>query len=342
MGYLIGPYDSYHSIHPQGEEKWDTAAFSDPSLYEEATVEDEQGKKYMGFKNEGRKLNPTLAMPSVRERVEAIQSNGLGFNSWFIDCDAFGEIFNDYNKNHPTTQAQDLAARLERMAYIRDTHRMVVGSEGGNDFANDTIAFAHGIETPAFDWMDPDMKSNKESPYYVGRYYAPNGGAPEIFTKQVDLKDYFEQLFISPIYSVPLYKLVYNDVVITTHQWAWPTLKVKNALVVRQLKEILYNVPPLYQIDAEQWALHKEEIIDHTKAWSTFSKKVINLPMTDYQVISEDGLVQMTKFGQDHQVVANFSDQEVTYQGHVIQGKSLIMVAGEQVSTYQPLAAKTR
>lgn len=51
---------------------------------------------------------------------------------------------------------------------------MVVGSEGGNDFASSTIAFAHGIETPVIKWDDEDMRKNKTSPYYVGGYYSPN------------------------------------------------------------------------------------------------------------------------------------------------------------------------
>ena len=38
---------------------------------------------------------------------------------------------------------------------------MVVGSEGGNDFASSTIAFAHGIETPVIKWDDEDMRKIK-------------------------------------------------------------------------------------------------------------------------------------------------------------------------------------
>ncbi|MGL5313380.1 MAG: glycoside hydrolase, partial [Peptostreptococcaceae bacterium] len=149
-GYLVAPYDSYHSIHEPGKEKWSTATFKDKTLYESATIENKEGKKLTGFQGEGRKLNPTLSLPSVKERVSQIVKEGYGFNSWFIDCDATGEIYDDYSKNHTTTQEEDLKARLERMAYIRDEENMVIGSEGGNDFASTTIAFAHGIETPAF------------------------------------------------------------------------------------------------------------------------------------------------------------------------------------------------
>ena len=43
LGYLVGPYDSYHSIHKPGEEKWSTASFKDKSLYEKATIENKKG-----------------------------------------------------------------------------------------------------------------------------------------------------------------------------------------------------------------------------------------------------------------------------------------------------------
>ena len=65
LGYLIGTYDSYHSIHEPDKEKWETAKFKDTSLYENATVTNKDGNKIEGFQGEGRKLNPTLAMPQA-------------------------------------------------------------------------------------------------------------------------------------------------------------------------------------------------------------------------------------------------------------------------------------
>lgn len=336
MGYLIGPYDSYHSIHEAGNEKWSTADFSDKTLYDNASVQKEDGTFYEGFQGEGRKLNPTLAMPSVKERVGDILDNGLMFNSWFIDCDATGEIYNDYAPAHPTTMKQDLAARLERMTYIRDEKNMVVGSEGGNDFANEVVAFAHGIETPAFSWMDPDMNKNKDSEYYVGKYFSPTGGTPDVFTKEIPLKDYYYQIFINPKYSVPLYKLVYNNSVITTHQWGWPTTKIEDSKTTRMLKEILYNVPPLYQMDADFWGENKEEIVKHTQFFAEFSPKVIHEEMTDFQNLTDDDLVQMTEFDSEIKVVANFSDADFDYHGTNVKAGTLIITdpSGEQV--YQP------
>lgn len=335
-GYLIGPYDSYHSIHKPGEERWSTATFKDTTLYEGATVLNKDGEKETGFQGEGRKLNPTLSMPSVKARVEEILNEGYDFNSWFIDVDATGEIHEDYTKEHITTFEEDLKARLERMGYIRDTAHAVIGSEGGNDFASTTIAFSHGLETPAFSWVDRDMNKNKESEYYVGRYYSPDGGVPEVFSKQVPLKDLYREIFVSPKYSVPLFKLVYNDSVISSYQWLWGTFKMKDDVETRMMKEILYNTAPMYHLDRTEWDKHKEAIIKHNAIWSPFNKKAILEPMTNFEFLSDDQLIQKTQFGETLEVIANFTDKGYSYQGENIEAKSLIIKDEETLIKYKP------
>lgn len=330
-GYLIGPYDSYHSIHKPGKEQWHTATFTDQTLYEEATIQAEDGTYESGFQGVGRKLNPTLSMPSVKARVDQLLDAGIPFNAWFVDCDATGEIYNDYTPEHLTTKEEDLKARLSRMAYIRDAHQMVIGSEGGNDFASQDIALAHGIELPSFAWMDQDMKKNKDSEYYLGRYYAPKGGVPEKFAKPVPVKAFYKKIFLDMTYNIPLFKLVYNDSVITTYHWDWSTFKIKDEVETRMLYEILYNVPPLYHIDRNEWELYKEDIVTHSDVYERFSIEAVQQEMTDFKVLSEDRLVQMTTYGKDLKVIANFSNQVFNYEGNEILPQALIIDrAGEK------------
>ncbi|MGL5694573.1 MAG: glycoside hydrolase, partial [Peptostreptococcaceae bacterium] len=335
-GYLIGPYDSYHSIHKPGEEKWSTASFDDTSLYDNATIENKEGKKESGFQGEGRKLNPTLSLESVKNRVRNIMNDGYDFNSWFIDCDATGEIYDDYCKNHITTQEQDLKSRLKRMAYIRDNEKMVIGSEGGNDFASTTISFAHGLETPAFSWVDPDMNKNRDSEYFVGKYYSPTGGVPEVFYKQVPLKELYKKVFISSEYSIPLFRLVYNDSVITSYHWLWGTFKIEDEIENRMMKEILYNTAPMYHLDRVEWDKLKGDIVSHTKVWSDFNKKAIKKEMSNFDFLSDDRLVQMSEFGDSLKVIANFSDSDFEYDDDVIKAGSLLIFDGDDKEIYKP------
>ncbi|MTK13192.1 MAG: hypothetical protein F8N39_14255, partial [Clostridiaceae bacterium] len=335
-GYLIGTYDSYHSIQETGNENWETASFKDKSLYENATITRKNGKKVGGFLGKGRKLNPTLSMPAVKERVEDILSTGVKFNSWFIDCDATGEFYDDYSPNHITTQQQDMQARLKRMEYIRDNKKMVIGSEGGNDYASQTIAFAHGIEASVPSWGDKDMRENKDSQYYVGGYWAPKGEIPPIYSKQVPIKDLYKSIYIDPAYSLPLYKLVYNNSVITTHHWESGSLKIKDEVKDIMLYEVLYNVPPLYHLDKKTWSENKSIIASHINIWAPFHKKAITQEMTDFKVLSQDKLVQMTEYGKDLKVVANFSDKDFKYGNDVVKAKSLIIYDSGKEIKYTP------
>lgn len=335
-GYLIGPYDSYHSIHEPGKEQWITAAFPDASLYENATVENEKGDKIAGFQNTGRKLNPTLAMPSVKQRVGGILDTGLPFNSWFVDCDATGEVYDDYSAEHPTTKQQDVAARLERLDYITGEQGMVVGSEGGNDYAANSIAFAHGIELQSFSWMDEDMKSNKESEFYLGKYYSAKGGTPEKFAKPVPVKEKYRTLFLDMSYQIPLYKLVYNDCVITTYHWDWSTFKIIGETENRMLREILYNVPPMYHLDRTEWDAYRDRIVPHYAVWSAFSREAVTREMTEFTFLTDDRLVQSTQFGTDLRAVANFTDTEYSYHGRAIPPRSVLLIGGGSSHIFTP------
>ena len=336
-GYLIGPYDSYHSIHDKCDPEWITAYFDDPQLYENATVTGKKGAKIGGFLGRGRQLNPSLSMPAVRSRMDGILNTGVKFNSWFIDCDAYGEFFDDYTPGRMSTQADDMAWRLKRMEYIRDKKNMVVGSELGNDYAARTIAFAHGLETPVIGYDDKDMKKDKNSKYYLGQYWSPGGGVSPIYAKQVPIKEIYRRIYLDPVYSLPLYKLVYNDCVITTHHWEFGSLKFSGEVENRMLYEFLYNVPPLYHIDRKAWKKNRGLIVSHVQKWSPFHKKAVTMEMTGFEILSDDRLVQSTRFGKTLRVVANFSGREIKYLNDSIKPKTLVIYddAGSR-SVYEP------
>ncbi|GED59358.1 glycoside hydrolase [Brevibacillus formosus] len=333
-GYLIASYDSYHSIHQEENPDWNTAIFKDKSLYENATISKKNGEKKAGFLQQGRLLNPTLSLPSVKQRMDEIMSNDVAFNSWFIDVDAAGDFNDDYSPQHTTTEAEDMKAKLARMDYIRDEKKLVIGSETGNDFASRSIAFAHGIETPVIKWADPDMRKNKQSPYYVGGYWSPAGEIPERYAKPVPIKEEYRHVYIDPAYSLPLYKLVYNNAVITSHHWEWGSLKIKDEVGTRMLKELLYNVPPLYHLDKKMWDANQLLITNYLKVWSPFHKKAVQQEMTDYRVLSEDRLVQKSVYGEDLQVIANFSEQDFTYEGQVVKARSALIMNGNVQQTF--------
>ncbi len=322
LGYLVGPYDSYHSIHhPNEKDTWETAQF-DLSLYETGGIVNADGTKSRGFKKKGYHLSPLAAQPYVENRVNGIvEQMQSDFNTWFIDCDAYGELFDDYSTTHPATQLDDMNARLARISWIRDTYNMVVGSEGGAAYSASTLHFAHGMTLPVIGWGDPDMKS-KTSPYYVGGYWPPEG--PAIHIKQVPLKPNYLYHYYDPRFRLPLYQMVFHDSVITTHHWGSGSLKFENAIGTLALLELLYNVPPLYHLNIEEFSKHKAWIKRHYAFFSPLHRQIGGQAMTDFQWLSEDKLVQRTEFGNTVEIFANFGTDAFEHEGVAIPRQSVI------------------
>jgi hypothetical protein len=334
LGYLIGPYDSFHSIHsPNEADTWETAQF-DHRLFESGPVVRQDGTKRKGFKKKGYILSPLAARPAVEKRVSDLMRQ-FRCNSWFIDCDATGEVFDDYSPLHPATQEDDMNARLSRMAWIRDTYKTVIGSEGASGYAAGTIHFAHGMMTPVIGWGDPDL-TDHSSKYYLGGYFPPDG--PAVFFNQVPMKDDYRRVYADPRFRLPLYETVFHDSVVATHQWGYGSLKFVDTDHARELLELLYNVPPLYHLNMAEWSKRKELIKTHYDFFSPLHRKIGLLPMTDFRWLSDDRMVQRTIFGSELELTANFGNESFHQGEATVAARSISArwLSTGQFSVFKP------
>jgi len=329
MGYLFGTYDSYHSIHDPStrgtDSTWATAQF-DRELFEKGPIVRRDGKKRGGFKGAGYKLSPIAARPYVEKRVRDNMSK-VPYNYYFVDCDAYGEVYDDYSSFHRASQADDVQARMERLAWIRDTFKVVVGSEGGSSYAAGVIHVAEGMFGPVFGWGDPDLK-NKDSDYYLGQYYPPDG--PMVFVKQVPMKERYKYFYYDPKFRLPLYEVVFHDSVVSTHQWANGSLKYSNMLDTVALTELLYMVPPLYHMNLDEFDKHREVMKSHYAFFSPLHRQVGFAQMAEFNWLSSDRMLQRTIFGDKVEMVANFSQESHRYQGIDIPGRSVLARCAEK------------
>lgn len=326
MGYLIGVYDSYHTIVKPGAKAWSTVEFNNKKAYENDTIADKGGKKIKGFQQTGRKLNPSTTIPLIKDRINKILSNGVKINSWFLDVDATGEFHNDYTPSRMSTQKDDMNARIKKMNYISKNYNMVLGSETGMGFSSKYIDFAHGMTRSLFGWGDKDLRKNKTSKYYLGKYYSPTGGVPALFEKEVPLKDIYSYIYFNNKFNLPLYQLVYNDSVITTHHWTMGSLKFKDQRKNNYLMEISYNIPPLYHLDRNIWRRDKKYIVPHAAFFSKWHKILVKLPMTNFKYLSRDNNLQKTEFGNRYSIITNYSATDKFYNGKKIKKQSLIIL----------------
>jgi len=321
-GYLFAAYDSYHSIHPPGAPRtWETAQF-DRALYDEGSTVNADGHRDRGFQSVGSHLSSLAAISYVHRRVNSWMEE-FGFNSYFVDCDATGELFANYSPRFPQTKRLDLQLRLERLAWIRDTFHVVIGSEVGASFAAPVIHFGHGMMTPGFGWGDPLLHDAK-SPYFVGNYYP--AGAPAVFFRQTVLPRKYQDTFFDPRYRLPLYQAAFHDSIVTTHHWLEPSTKFSNVLAVNELLELLYAVPPLYHLNLAELAKRRQELQTHYAFFSPNYRKLALLPLSHFAILTPDRLVQETEFGGEAQIIANFGDAPYVYQGHPVPPAGILLV----------------
>ena len=323
MGYLFGTYDSYHSIHDPStlgtDSTWATAQF-DKELFEKGPIVRKDGKKRGGFKGTGFKLSPIAARAYVEKRVRDNMSK-VPYNYYFVDCDAYGEVYDDYSPFHRASQADDVRARLDRLAWIRDTFRTVIGSEGGSSYAAGVIHVAEGIFGPVFGWGDPDLK-DRNSEFYLGQYYPPDG--PKVFVKQVPMKEQYQYFYYDPRFRLPLYEVVFHDSVVTTHQWANGSLKYSNMLDTVALTELLYMVPPLYHMNLDEFDRHRDIMKRHDDFFSPLHREFGFAQMTDFNWLGSDRMLQRVVFDDRVELIANFSKESRRYQGVEIPGRSVL------------------
>lgn len=309
-GFLIATYDSYHSIHsPQinPDETWATAQF-DQQLYDTGAILKADGTPRKGFKQRGFMLSPKAARPWVERRVSGLVKI-FPANSWFLDCDGFGEFFDDYSPAHLATQASDFAERMSRSAWIRDTYGAVIGSEGCFAGAAATLHFSHGVLTPVIGWGDPDL-TQKSSKYWLGGYYPPN--EPTRFFKPVPLKEEYRYLFYDARFRLPLFETVFHDSVVATHHWTNPSLKYQEIAGQVELLELLYGVPPLHHLNRVEFPKRKSEIKRRYDFFSPLHREIALMPVTDFRWYTTDKLVQRVTFGNVVEVTANFSENPFT------------------------------
>jgi hypothetical protein len=294
LGYLLGPYDSYHSIHSSDahpDNTWQTAQFG-AKPFEEGRVRNRDGSGHRGFKSRGFHFSPAAAWPYVQKRVEGIRSS-MPYSTWFIDCDATSECFDDYHPEHQATRIDDTKLRRHRLRWLESAHAMVVGSEGGSALFSDVIHYGHGVHTPYIGHLEKQFR-DRNSPYYLGRYWPPD--TPEQSFKPVPVPPSLTTPYFDPTVRIPLYQAAFGDELIATHHWSFDSLKFQDIAVTRELLEILYMVPPMYHLNRESWAKRKDRIVRHHEFWSPIHKAVATAPLTQFEHLTPDRLVQRTTF----------------------------------------------
>ena len=285
FGFLLGPYDSYHSVHsPKAlpDNTWETAQF-DNAAFENGRVLKADGSGRAGFKKRGYFFSPQAAWPYVKQRVNRITAQAP-YSAWFIDCDATAECFDDYNPAHPATRIDDTKIRRQRLDWLETNHHMVVGSEGGSVLFSDVIHFGHGIQTPYIGHLDPAFR-DKSSKSYLGRFWPSD--TPDNSFKPAVVPPSLMTPYFDPTARIPLYQAALGDELIVNHHWSFDSLKLSDVKQTRELMEILYMVPPMYHLNREMWPKRRNEILKHLTFWSPLHRQLATAHLTAFDCLTQ-------------------------------------------------------
>jgi hypothetical protein len=336
-GYLIGPYDSYHEVQDPNAPEWSTAIF-DRALYETGGIIRANGTPVKGFQGVGYYVSPIAVKPYFDERV-AKNFEKVPHSYYFLDCDAYGEFFDDYRPGRIVSASEDVAARVGRVRSIFETYRVPVGSEGGSYLFAGSLAVAEGVFFPVITG-DPDMEINEMSRYFLGRPLPAD--EPEQFFLPALLKDKYVRLYSDPRFRLPLYEAVFHDSVITTSHYASSSLKFTNIAETTALTEILYQVAPMYHFNLSYFEKIKATIRPHIDVFEKTHSYSYHYALEEFDYLTGDRSVQRARFG-DLELIANFQEKDFDFGGAKIPARSLLITftdSGESFVYHNPPLAE--
>ena len=302
-GYLIGPYDTVNNVQDPRTADSASSVF-DEALYRSGGVMNEDGRRAAGFHGRGYHLSSEALRRAGRdflgERVETALARGA--NAYFLDVDAAGELYDDFDPAHPMTHEEDRTNRLARMRTIADERGLVLGSESAAGWATPAIHVSHGTLTPKSARLWAALRDRD----LVGGYWPPE--RPRIMFQVADAPADLARLTFDPRYRLPLFEAVFHDSVVATDFWGVPLPKFRNVVKARTLLLLLYNVPSVWHLDRRAVREQGERIAALDRFFSPLHRRLAREPLTGFEWLTADRLVQRTRFGDAFTLTANFGE----------------------------------
>ncbi len=239
------------------------------------------------------KVCPRVAAKRIREEIPQILQKYPAYRGRFLDV--FGGGVRDcYHAEHPLTKSECVEVKREAFSFLRRELSLVTGTEDGFDGILDGLVYSEGLHSPVF------FRPKDSGRHYVDRY-------------DEEREEQTERHMLSPACRVPLWHLTYHDSLISFPYWGDSTASSHKLLRQRILFACLYGCPPLYSFSARDFEAVERDIVESYHAIRAVTERVALLPMTDFEVLSDDYMLQRTVFGDAYEVVVNFSEQPMRY-----------------------------
>jgi len=300
LGYLAGPYDEFGNAQPEKTAD-DPTSIWPGDLYPKGCVRKADGSVMAGFAGRGCNLSSeALVMRKPFEpAVRYARHVADGASEVFVDSDAFGEFYADYDPAHPMSMAKDrdnLFARLE-LGIAR--FHLVIGSEKVVAWSAPVTHFSHGTLEVHQSTIWPLLKN----PQFGGWW--PGDEPPLFFKPYTPTPDEAHELF-SAADRLPLFEAVFHDSVVTSDRWEFGLMKIVGQERYRFALSLLYGTPTMWNLNRREL----QRVGPWLKAAQDDFRAVhgIETPvaLTGFAWATHDRLVQKATYADGTVVIANF------------------------------------
>lgn len=309
LGYIMGSYEIFNKLDPEGKERSHFSTWKKGS-FPIGCIQNEGGELQEGIDENGCELSSEylrMKEPSegnIENRISRHEKNGV--NSLYVDEDGYGIFYDDYNKNHLISIQRDRENIFLRLKMISD-RGLVLGSEAAVGGFNPIIHFSHGGQTIHNDFLFK-MYSDEKEYGDLGKVRSKN-----MFFKKSTPPDYIVKSNYNMKYRIPLFETVFHDAMITTERWDLTPVKLKGLERERELLRLLYNQPALWAIDSKELKMYGKRMLRGHQIFSRLHKALSLEPVSKFEWLSEDKLVQKMTYSDAVSLTANFSKK--TFQG---------------------------
>jgi hypothetical protein len=295
LGYLTSRYDIYQDVWPPDSPDWQKKAGWPDDLVWLPNGDWMHGWASIRKNADGTQTvypGGVISSPRALKRAEEEIPADLRTHNYrcrFIDTTTATPFREDYNPAHPLTRSDDRRYKMALLEFCSNTEKLVVGTETGIDPSVPFVDYYEGMLS-------------------LGPFRLPDAGYDMLGYRKPTPE--FLKFMVGPEYRIPLWELVYHECVVAQWYWGDSSNKAPEVWDKRDLINILYATPPLFMMNNEIWAAHKQRFVESYKAVCGVARKFGYDEMVSHHFLTADHTVQSTTWRSGGQIMVNMGEHE--------------------------------
>ena len=250
-------------------------------------------KGFDGLMHAQKTCCPAVAADAMRREIPEVLAKYPYYKGRFIDV--YGCRLGDcYSDEHPLTTEECLDVKNGAFQSIEEMG-LIPGTENGFDAIMDHLVYTEGLHSPVI-------------------FQIPESGRKHAHVFNDEQTAHIAANMMVPCRRVPMWELAYHDCMMAFPYWGDSTESSPDFTRRRTLYACLFGCPPLYSFSMKDFEALKPAILKSYAEITAINRKVGKLPMTGYEVLSEDYMIQRTTFGDRYRVTVNFAEETMTFE----------------------------